>query len=424
MIEEGRPAIKYCLYARKSTESDERQSMSISAQVKEMLELAEVEDLNIVHTLEESHSAKASGKREVYNQLLSGIEKGEYNAVLTWAPDRLSRNAGDLGAIVDLMDQGKLVHIRTYSQTFSNIPSEKFLLMILCSQAKLENDNKSVNVKRGIRAKCEMGWRPGAAPLGYINRSFNGVKEIAPDPDRAHYITEIFNMTSKGRSGRAIKKWLDEQGFTTKHGKQISLSQVFEILNNTFYYGEFQYPEGQGEFYKGKHKPLTTKNTFEGIQKNRIIPHKVKWGSKTFAFKDIFNCGTCGANITAEEKFKALKDGSLNRHVYYRCTKSAKMPDCPERYLNEKKLIEQLIDFISVNSCSIKITQELKRKCTDHMDMVETILESRGIKEDTLDSLNEYSRFILTKGTYKQQSELVEGIRNKFVIRNRQLYVN
>lgn len=184
--------LKYCLYARKSSESDERQAMSIDSQLNEMRSLAANEGLNVVCELQESHSAKDSGQRPAYNQMLKAITEGQYNAVLTWAPDRLSRNAGDLGAIVDLMDNHQLLHIRTYSQTFTNSPNEKFLLMILCSQAKLENDNKSINVKRGIRTKCEMGWRPGVAPLGYINRSFGGVSDIIPDPERAEAITEMY----------------------------------------------------------------------------------------------------------------------------------------------------------------------------------------------------------------------------------------
>lgn len=65
------------------------------------------------------------------------------------------------------MDKGKLIEIRTHGQKFTNSPNDKFLLMILCSQAKLENDNRGLNVKRGLRTKCEMGIRPGAVPLGY-----------------------------------------------------------------------------------------------------------------------------------------------------------------------------------------------------------------------------------------------------------------
>ena len=40
--------IKYCLYARKSTESDEKQALSIDSQVKEMLNIAEREEVVLV----------------------------------------------------------------------------------------------------------------------------------------------------------------------------------------------------------------------------------------------------------------------------------------------------------------------------------------------------------------------------------------
>jgi DNA invertase Pin-like site-specific DNA recombinase len=111
--------ILYCLYARKSSESDERQAMSIDGQLKEMQQQAKKEKLNVVEIITESHSAKESGQRPEFSRLLQGVDDKKYNAILTWAPDRLSRNAGDLGRIVDLMDQGKLLTIKTYSQSFS-----------------------------------------------------------------------------------------------------------------------------------------------------------------------------------------------------------------------------------------------------------------------------------------------------------------
>ena len=63
------------------------------------------------------------------------------------------------------MDSGRLLEIRTYGQKFSNNPNEKFLLMILGSQAKLENDNKMINIKRGLRARCEMVSGPAPHQL-------------------------------------------------------------------------------------------------------------------------------------------------------------------------------------------------------------------------------------------------------------------
>lgn len=159
------PKIKFCLYARKSSESDERQAISIDSQVKEMLAVAKRDDLTVEDIYQESHSAKKCAQRPIFTNLMAEISNGKYTGILTWAPDRLSRNAGDLGQLVDLMDENKLRVIVTYSQTFTNNPNEKFLLMILGSQGKLENDNRSINIKRGIRTQCELGYWPGQVPL-------------------------------------------------------------------------------------------------------------------------------------------------------------------------------------------------------------------------------------------------------------------
>ena len=100
--------VRYCLYARKSTEADELQALSIDSQIKEMLAMAKREKLEVAEIRKESHSAKDSSQRPVFNQIIEDIRKGVFNGILTWAPDRLSRNAGDLGSLVDLMDQGRL----------------------------------------------------------------------------------------------------------------------------------------------------------------------------------------------------------------------------------------------------------------------------------------------------------------------------
>jgi len=113
-------ATRYCLYARKSTESEEQQVLSIDSQIKEMLQMAERDNLEIVEIKKESHSAKEAGMRPVFNEIVEEIKLGKFNGILTWAPDRISRNAGDLGRIVDLMDSGVLQEIRKLTLTFLN----------------------------------------------------------------------------------------------------------------------------------------------------------------------------------------------------------------------------------------------------------------------------------------------------------------
>src|SRR3989338_3855660 len=189
--------MKYVLYSRKSTESEERQVLSIDSQIKEMLLLAEREQLEIVTVKRESHSAKETGQRPIFNEIILDIQQNKFDGILTWAPDRISRNAGDLGKIVDLMDAGILKEIRTYGQRFSNNPNEKFLLMILGSQAKLENDNRGINVKRGLRTRLEMGLWPGVAPLGYLNQKLMDKKcQIVVDQVRAPIVKKMFEKVA------------------------------------------------------------------------------------------------------------------------------------------------------------------------------------------------------------------------------------
>jgi len=324
---------RYCLYARKSSESDERQAMSIESQINEMKTLAERENLFIKEIRQESHSAKSSGLRPIFNQLLIDIRTGEFDAILTWAPDRLSRNAGDLGTLVDLMDQGKLHTIRTFSQSFSNNPNEKFLLMILCSQAKLENDNRGINVKRGMKAKCEAGFRPNMAPLGYLNvMNYNRISYVEVDKQRAPIIKQIFDrVANKGQSGRTIKMWLDKIEFTTRSGKPLALSKVYKTLKNTYYYGEFEFG---GIIYKGNHEPLITKAIFEKAQQQLYVPEK-EWHKKLFPFRGLCKCGSCGEWITAEEKYKRYKYGRFKKYVYYHCGRHVDY-DCKNHILAKK----------------------------------------------------------------------------------------
>ncbi|HVX58451.1 MAG TPA: recombinase family protein [Candidatus Saccharimonadales bacterium] len=406
-METKSPELKYCLYARKSSEQDERQAMSIESQTNEMLEMAKREGLEIVETLRESHSAKESGKRPIFNEVLMKIKEGRFNAILTWAPDRLSRNAGDLGSLVDLMDANKLQQIRTYGQSFSNTPNEKFLLMILCSQAKLENDNKSVNVKRGIRAKCEMGIRPGPSPLGYYNRSHNGVKDSMPDPDRAETIKQMFERAAEGWSGRHIKQWLDGIGFTTRRGRPVTLSQIYLMLNNPFYYGDFEFG---GKIYKGTHEPLISKGLFEKVREQQVVPQKSKWGSKDFPFRRFLKCASCGSSIVGEEKFKKLKNGTQRRYVYYHCSRQVDH-SCKEPFVSEETIVEGLLSLSSTLQIDNNNSESgLTKAINQYSLMVQT--------EEPLDG---YVRYVLERGTDFEKARLIRNLNARFALSDKKL---
>jgi hypothetical protein len=90
-------------------------------------------------------------------------------------------------------------------------------------------------------------------PIGYYDRAFNGIKDIIPDSNRVPFIKEMFKRVAKNRdSGRTIKRWLDKVGMTTRSENGVTLSQIYMMPKNPFYYGKFEYPVGTGNWYQGK----------------------------------------------------------------------------------------------------------------------------------------------------------------------------
>lgn len=416
------PPIRYVLYARKSTESEERQVLSIDSQIKEMLQLAEREGLSVAEIRRESHSAKATGQRPVFNELLGDIRNGRFTGILTWAPDRLSRNAGDLGAVVDLMDQKLLLEIRTYGQKFINSPNEKFLLMILGSQAKLENDQKGINVKRGLRTRVEMGLWPGVAPTGYLNeRRMDRKCHVLVDPERAPIVKQMFEKVAYEKwSGRKLYHWLKfDLNFKTKGNKNLSLSNVYIILQNTFYYGVFEFPQKSGNWYTGKHTPLVTKELFDKVQE-QLKRDQIVRESKEFAFTKLISCGLCGSGITADEKYKKLKDGTTARYVYYGCTRSRDL-HCKGGYLREEELINQLaglLDQIDVNELGMR--HKFEEEVARYNKFQKTVLEASKGKTPARDiDLKTYAKYLLKEGSIIEKRELLSCMRSRIVIRNK-----
>lgn len=159
---------------------------------------------------------------------------------------------------------------------------------------------------------------------------------------------------------------------------KVTLSSIYLMLKNSFYYGEFEYPVKSGDWYKGAYPPLITKELFDRVQQKLVIPFaKAKWGSKTFTFRDLLLCGNCGASFTAEDKYRKRKVGDPKYHIYYHCSRR-RDPDCPEPYVTEEKLIKELVRYINFTAMAhpqmIKYTEKLKFSMEQYKKMRDQIL--------------------------------------------------
>ena len=136
----------------------------------------------------------------------------------------------------------------------------------------------------------------------------------------------------------------------------------------------------------------------------------------------MITCGLCGSGVTADEKFKKLKDGTTNRYVYYGCTKF-KDKNCPCGYLREEELIEQLANiFDTVSLDEIGMKDKIRTEIESHNEFQESVLgqKSAKVKVREIDIRN-YAKHILRKRPIHEKRELLCHLRSKMVLKDKQI---
>ncbi len=347
---------KFFLYARKSTDVEDKQVLSIDAQLTELRSFAREQNLEVVEEFIEKQSAKIPG-RPIFGQMLKRIERGEVSGIVSWHPDRLARNSVDGGQIVYFLDTGKLASLKFPSHWFENTPQGKFSLSMAFVQSKYFVDSLSENTKRGLRQKVRMGIFPSQAPLGYLNDS--RTKTIVVEKKKSKIVRLAFERYVKGNMRlEDMSNFLAKSGVTTRTGKRISKTKASFILSNPFYIGLFKYG---GELHEGKHEPIISKKLFDEAQemlKLRGQPER-KPQNEPQPYCGLISCASCGMMITGEHKFKRQKNGNVHEYTYYRCSKKSKTIKCPESAVREKELDRQLSSEIQKVSLPKDWAEEL-----------------------------------------------------------------
>jgi len=366
--------VKYFLYARKSSESEDKQVASIPSQIDELKWLANERELTVVNIFTEEKSAKAPG-RPVFSQMLEAIHKGEANGIICWKLDRLARNPIDGGTINWLLQQGTIQHIQTFQRGY--LPTDNVLMMGLefgmANQFVLD---LSVNTKRGMRKKVDDGWFPHKPPIGYLSNKHK-LPDIAPifkDKDTFVIVKQLWDtILTKRCTVNYIFKLANDLGLRTHSGRRLTEGQCHLMLRNPFYYGCFKWKDG---IYKGNHEPMISKQQFDEVQD--ILDGRSHTCSQkhSFAFTGLMRCGECGAAITAENQTKHQKNGNIHHYTYYRCTKRIKK--CSQKPVRVQELEGQIADVLgrvtipaSFRQWAIKqLKAEQTNETEDHKEIV------------------------------------------------------
>ncbi|TAH33858.1 recombinase family protein [Candidatus Saccharibacteria bacterium] len=341
--------LRYRIYARKSTDTEDKQVQSLDDQVTVMRRLAKAENLKIIgDPIFEAKSAKKPNNRPAFEELIEEIESGKIDGIMCWKIDRLSRNPTDSGRIQQLLQDGKLQHIRTNEKSY--FPEDNAIVFSV--EAGMSNQyvrELAVNTRRGMELKAERGHKPGIPPIGYLNDRIN--KVVIPDPDRFHLVRILWDKMLTGTYSIAqLQHFADsELQLTTVvrtkvGGNPIAYSSLCAMFKNEFYTGVLPF---KGQILPGKHDAMITKEEFEKVQQIIDPTHTTRPKDKTYNFqlRNLFKCGECGFAITAEEKRKTIKStGEVRKYIYYHCTGKNKVIKCTQTklHVSEDVLLEQI----------------------------------------------------------------------------------
>lgn len=358
--------IKFAVYARKSSEPEDRQALSIEQQIEEVEKIAKQRNVYFNPKRDiyfEAKSARIPGKREKFNELIEAIKGGKYKGIICWHINRLSRNPLEGGIVQQLIIEDKISKIITASDEIDSSNCNEIVMSFLFGYSSQTSREIGQNTKRGLRKKIEEGQYPTYAPPFYENycwRNENHCRNIRPDKD-AEYYTKLVNQIITNRlTYKGIMMLLRSWDIKTKKGKEYATSTVQRLLRNPVYCGYIK--RGDMQEVKGKWEPLITREKWLVLQEV-LDDHDKPYQSRWFhPFKKLIKCGKCGSSITAYTKMKE----SGKKYVYYTCSKSH--GPCDNAPITGDNLERELHEYIQQIKIGSDKVQQLIQYILDHLE--------------------------------------------------------
>ncbi len=352
--------LRYVIYARKSSESAEKQARSLGDQVLECREKAEDLGLKVVGPpIQEPSSASEPDIRVKFRAMLDDIKKGKYDGIIAWHPDRLARNMKEAGEIIDLLDKGIIKDLKFVSSFFENSPTGKMLLGISFVLSKQYSDQLGHNVRRGNKRSIEEGKYIGnKAPHGYYK---DREQYLRPDDENFILIQKAFDMRINGqRTLNEIAQFLNDNNYSVKKsdGKHVpykmTKNRVSDFLKNPVYTGVLVHGENIANLTElFNFFPAITVEQFLTINKQSDLNSSLVNSNfqlanihqkhrKADLLRGMILCGECHENLSTGITTK--KKGKQQHYFFYRCNTTG----CPrkDKSTRAKVIMEFVYDFL------------------------------------------------------------------------------
>ena len=338
--------IKVYLYTRVST-TMQIDGYSLDAQKTKMKAFCDYNEYEIAGEYEDAgKSGKSIEGRIAFNQMMDDIKSGkdEVSYVLVFKLSRFGRNAADVLATLQVMQDFGVNLICVEDGIDSSKDAGKLMISVLSAVAEIERENIRVQTMEGRMQKAREGkWNGGFAPYGYS--LIDGKLEV--NEEEAVAIRTIFDQyVNTDLEANGIAKYLENHGID-KIARQNGTNPLFDaalirrIIQNLVYSGKISYGRRRTEkvhgtrneyrqvrkddylLVDGLHEALVSEEVWEQAQV-KVAAQAKKYekvnrdkGEKIHLLSGILKCPVCGSGMYGNKAIKKRKDGSNYKDFYY-----------------------------------------------------------------------------------------------------------
>ncbi|MCK0471438.1 recombinase family protein [Halalkalibacter sp. APA_J-10(15)] len=355
------------IYVRVSTEEQVKEGFSISAQLERLRAFAHSQGWEVTHEyVEEGWSAK-NIKRPQLQKMLSDLKENEFNVILVYKLDRLTRSVIDLYTLLkDFEDHN--VSFRSATEVYdTSTAMGRLFITLVAALAQWEREQLVERVKVGLEQMVDEGKKPGTQNLFGYRFDVNFKCEIIEE--EAEIVRWMFQLYADGYGYRAIADKLNERGINTKRtSMKWGTSSVRLILKNDMYIGIFRY----GDKVKyNTHPPIINEVLFHQVQKRMNSKQLTDSRKGKLTLTGLLKCGHCnehGMNGNYDKR---------DQIVYYRCSKC-------NRSASENKIVDLIL-------------KELEKMITSKEYFLSLITNSKDDEQDYIELKKELEAIIAQK---------------------------
>lgn len=459
-------AALYCRLSKDDGSTNE--SMSIYSQKAMLKQYAEQNNIAVYDYYVDDGYSGTNFERPAFKKMITDIENGKINCVITKDLSRLGRNYLESGAYIEMYFPQKNVRYIAITDGIDTINSYEFDIMPFKNILnEMYAKDTSKKVKSALKSRMKEGTYIGSkAPFGFKK-----------DPDDKHrliidervkpIIELVYELCLEGKGTQLISQEMMKRkiprpssflenadklyGLTEENKYKWTHRMVLSILRDPVYCGNMERNKrptlsfkNRKRLYVPKEDRIVVKDTHEGIvseevwtQVQNMVDKRKNTNKSGITYDNIFKglvkCPDCNYALTPKTDYRLNKKDTID-FVHFSCSgyKKYGVKVCTSHRINARDLYNVVLEDIqyhgqmalsSREDFVMKIAEKIdKDKVDERKDKAEKLNSSKiklkdldkafeKLYEDRLsESISERNFNLMNEKLSRQQEKLIEEI--------------